>query len=386
MVGPIAPFKGGISAFNTCLANAFINAGFNVRVVAWYDGIVGVSRRDQIDASMPVHSCARYLLKWYNPWTWLRAALYAAKYRPHLLVAHWTFPEVAPIYAVINSVVKRRSPHTKIVYIVHNATPHESHISFRFMEQLCFRNVSHFMVHANSDKKRLSEEVSEVRIYSGFHPVYDRYSELGGAAKKPLIDPDLPVWINETASRPVLLFFGFVKPYKGLDQLLEALTMFEEASLIVAGEFSKNCKHLRDQADSYGLSKRIFWLDRYVPDDEVAAIFELADVVALPYRSGSVSGIASIALAFGVPVVATDVGGLSECVQNGFTGYVVPPGDPQLLAKTLKLAYHQRSRLKKGISQFKEAKSWSRYCEILASWLEPPFAPGTKEAAKGQRK
>ena len=151
LVGPIAPFKGGISAFNTSLANELTHAGHEVHSIAWHNGIAGVPRNEQIDTSMPVQPNAQYLLKWYSPWSWYRTAIYVASCRPDLLVAHWTLPEVAPIYALINTIVKRRSPDTTIAYIVHNATPHEPRTGNRFMRQLGFRNVSHFLVHANSD-------------------------------------------------------------------------------------------------------------------------------------------------------------------------------------------------------------------------------------------
>ena len=385
LVGPIAPFKGGISAFNTSLANAFTDAGHHVQAIAWHNGMIGVPRSEQLDSRMPLHDSARYLLKWYSPRSWLYAGMHAAQYQPDLLIVHWAFPEAAPIYAVINAVVKRRSPATEIVYIVHNATPHEPHISFRFMEQLCFRNVSRFMVHSIADKTQLSQKIPEAQIHSGFHPVYDRYSKADHNANKRPSKPEFAVWISQNTGHPMVLFFGYVKPYKGLDLLLQALKVFGKARLIVAGQFSKPCEYLREQADSYGLSKRIFWLDRYIADDEVTDIFALADIVALPYRHASVSGIASIALAFGVPVVATGVGGLSESIENGSTGYVVPPGDPNRLAQALEKAYLERNRMKIAIRQTRDTKSWNRYCEILLSWAKLPTVLATKNQANQKR-
>lgn len=370
LVGPIAPFKGGISAFNTSLAHELARAGHQVHAIAWLNGTARVPRSEQIDVSMPVQSNVQYLLKWYSPWSWVRAAVHSVSCKPDLLVAHWTLPEVAPIYAVINLIVKRCSPNTRIAYIIHNATPHEPRIGDRFMQKLGFRNVSYFMVHANAEKIKLAKDISCDQIHTGFHPVYDRYLDLRSSMKERLVDPQLTTWLNENTDRPVLLFFGFVKPYKGLDQLLQAMTMFEEALLIVAGQVFSVCKSLRDQVDALGLSKRVFWLDHYIAEDEVPKIFALADIVALPYRSGTQSGVASLAFAFNVPVVATDVGGLSESVDCGSTGYIVPPGNPCAFAKALQRAYNDRSRLRNNISNIKETKSWSRYCEILLSWLE----------------
>lgn len=371
LVGPISPFMGGISAFNTSLANTLTRAGHDVDSIAWYDADFGLTHSEQIDISMPIQLNAQYLIKWYSPWSWYRAAVCSASSSPDLLIAHWTLPEVAPIYAVINSTVLRRNPDTKIVYIVHNANPHESRVGGRFMRQLGFRNVSYFMVHANSEKKNLSKDIPCNQICTGFHPVYDRYLKVNNSAKQCRANPQLAVWLNDNANLPILLFFGFVKPYKGLELLLQALTVFVEARLIVAGKVSSACEYLRGQANILGLSNRVYWLDRYIPEDKVSEIFALADVIALPYRSGTQSGVASLALAFNVPVVATDVGGLSESIDNASTGYVVPPGNSRAFAEALRLAYRNRNKLRNGISKFKEARSWPRYCEILLSCVQP---------------
>ena len=371
LIGPIAPFKGGISAFNTSLADELTRAGHEVHPIAWYNGEAGVARREQIDASMPAQSGVQYLLKWYSPWSWCLAALRSASHSPDLLVAHWTLPEVAPIYAVINAIVKRLSPDTKIVYVVHNAKPHEPRASDRFMRKLGFRNVSHFMVHANAEKKNLPKHIPCDKIRTGFHPIYDRYAEISSSAMEHPVNSQVRAWLNENANLPVLLFFGFVKPYKGLELLLQALTMFAGARLIVAGQVSSSCKYLRGQVNTLGLSHRVFWLDRYIPENEVPDIFALADVIALPYRSGTQSGVASLALAFNVPVVATDVGGLSESIDSESIGYVVPPGDARAFAEALRCAYGNRSKLRTAISNVKEVRSWTRYCEILLSCVGP---------------
>ncbi len=370
LVGPISPFKGGISAFNTSLSNELSRSGHDVHSIAWYNGMAGVSRDEQIDPSMPEQDNAHYLLKWYSPWSWFRAAIQSASYYPDMLIAHWTLPEVAPMYAVINSTLKRLSPNSKIVYIVHNVNPHEPHIGAGYLQKLGFRNVSCFMVHAHSEKNNLSNYVACHRIINGFHPIYDRYLEQSQSANVSAIDAQLVTWLAEKPDRPVLLFFGFVKPYKGLDLLLQALNRFDEALLIVAGQVSNACKPLRDQAKISNMGKRIFWMDRYIAEEQVPEIFSRADIVALPYRSCTQSGVACLAFAFDVPVVATDIGGLSESVDNGLTGYIVPGGDWCAFAQALKRAYSKRDYLRKGISMVKEKNSWSRYCEMLLSCLK----------------
>jgi len=369
LLGPISPFKGGISAFNTSLAEELSRSGHDVYPVAWKNGLIGVSRTDQIDESMSVHPKAQFILKWYSPRTWRCAAVYCASLSPDLLVAHWTVPEVAPVYAAIISAFKRRNLNTAIAYIVHNAEPHEPRIGDQFMRWLGFRGVSHFLLHAHSENKKFFESIPQNKIRIGFHPIYDRYLSVNVSATPLSTNRHFPDWFNTSRNFPVLLFFGFVRPYKGLDLLLKAMVHFKEARLIVAGQISKACLSVRDQTDKLGISGRVYWLDRYIADSEVAEIFTAVDVVALPYQSGTQSGVASLAFAFDVPVVATNVGGLGEAIETGVTGYIVPPCDSYGFAQALRDAYENRVSLKNGIRRNKKARSWARYCDILLSCI-----------------
>jgi glycosyltransferase involved in cell wall biosynthesis len=137
---------------------------------------------------------------------------------------------------------------------------------------------------------------------------------------------------------PVVLFFGLIRPYKGLDVLLRAVARVRErvpVTLVVAGEFYESRAPYDALVASLGLQPAVRFLDRYVPNEEVESLFRAADVVVLPYVSATQSGIAQIALAFERPVIVTDVGGLPEAVRPGETGWVVPPRDPEALARIL---------------------------------------------------
>ncbi len=367
LLGPISPLKGGISAFNTSLADELIGGGHDVHTVSWNNAMVGVKRREQTDPSMPGYPGTRYLLNWYSPRSWFCAARYSASLNADLVIAHWTLPEVAPVYAVINLFLRRRSPTTKIVYIVHNSEPHEKRFADSFLRWLGFRDVSFFLLHADSEKQKVTGLIRDNQILSGFHPIYNRYLNL----EKPTVNPPdyfkFKAWLRETPNIPVLLFFGFVRPYKGLEFLLRALTIFTGARLVVAGAISKGCRSLPGYASTLGLKHRVYWFDRYIEDNEVPAIFAMTDLVALPYQNATQSGVANLAFAFDKPVVTTNVGGLAECVQHKITGYVVPPNDPNKFAQALQSALSNHDALREGIINLKAKRSWSRYCKILLS-------------------
>lgn len=367
LLGPISPLKGGISAFNTSLADELIRIGHDIHTVSWNNATAGVKRSEQTDPSMPRYPGTRYLLNWYSPVSWLYAARYSASINADLVIAHWTLPEVAPVYALINTYLRRRSPTTKIVYIVHNSEPHEPRFADSLLRRLGFRNVSFFLLHADSEKQKINGMVPANKLVKGFHPIYNRYLNIEAPAVNPADHSKFNAWLREAPGVPVLLFFGFVRPYKGLELLLRSLTIFTGARLVVAGAISKACRSLPDYADVIGLKNRVYWFDRYIEDNEVPAIFAATDLVALPYQNATQSGVANLAFAFNKPVVTTNVGGLAECVQHKATGYVVPPNDLNRFAQALQAALLNRDALRDGIVNLKAKRSWSRYCEILLS-------------------
>jgi glycosyltransferase involved in cell wall biosynthesis len=135
---------------------------------------------------------------------------------------------------------------------------------------------------------------------------------------------------------PILLFFGLVRPYKGLDVLLEALARVQRPlHLIIAGEFWTDEVAYREQIEALGLATAVTILNKYVPDEEVAALMQTAAVVVLPYRSATQSAVVQVAFGHGKPVITTNVGGLAEAVVDGRTGLVVPPADPAALAAAI---------------------------------------------------
>jgi glycosyltransferase involved in cell wall biosynthesis len=159
----------------------------------------------------------------------------------------------------------------------------------------------------------------------------------------------------------VALFFGYIRHYKGLDTLLTAwprVRAARPATLVVAGELYEDDAPYRRLAAAAGDSVRM--LTRYVPDDEVEALFKAADVVVLPYRSATQSGVTHVAYALGVPVITTDVGGLAESVVAGETGLVVPPEDPEALSRAIVRFFAEglAPRLRAGVERLREAHSW----------------------------
>jgi glycosyltransferase involved in cell wall biosynthesis len=168
----------------------------------------------------------------------------------------------------------------------------------------------------------------------------------------------------------VLLFFGFVRAYKGLDVLLQALDALEAGAgyhLVVVGEFYEDAQKYRQSLETLERRGQLTLVDRYVPNEEVPLFFSAADLVVVPYLSATQSGVIQMAYAFGKPVVASAVGGIPEVVEDGATGYLVPPGEPGPLAAAVRRYFEgaEHERFAAAIARERDKYSWTRMVETI---------------------
>jgi glycosyltransferase involved in cell wall biosynthesis len=220
-----------------------------------------------------------------------------------------------------------------------------------------------FIVHAQADADKLQREFPEKKILVATIPTF---AGLGGDSTQPVH--------NLPKERPLLLFFGFVRPYKGLDILIDALALVRqefEAHLIVAGEFWDDELKYINQIKNLGLESNVSIVNRYLPDEELVAYVDSADVVVLPYRSATQSAIVQVAFGRGKAVITTNVGGLAEVVEDGLTGFVVPPEDPEALAKAILRFFEEdlKSNFQQNIIEQMERFTWDRLIGIINGFI-----------------
>jgi glycosyltransferase involved in cell wall biosynthesis len=262
-----------------------------------------------------------------NPWTWRRTARYVVRRTPDLLVIPYWMSFFAPAFGWIARRARRAG--TRVLYVVHNALPHERRPGDRLLAQYALRTADACLVMSDAVRRDLEQLGVAAAVHRVEHPVYDHFgAPVPRAAAR--MQLDLPL------EGPVLLFFGFIRRYKGLHVLLESLPHVVEAlpgvRLVVAGEFYEDAAPYHARIQALGLTEHVRLHAAYVPNDDVAAFFGAADVVVQPYVSATQSGVAQIAFHFDTPMIVTDVGGLAEVVPHEHAGLVVPPGDPQALA------------------------------------------------------
>lgn len=331
LVGPAHPYRGGISHFTQMLATEFMRS-HDVMIVGFsrlYPSLFfpGRSQYDEGGALIRVESLR--VIDSVNPVTYFRAARLIVDFAPSLVVFQWWHPFFAPAFRVIASRVRRRLG-AHVLFLCHNVLPHESSFADRALARLGLAAGDAFLVQSREDQIRLAGLLPGATIAVHPHPMYTQFASVSPGR-------------DEARARlgvggRVLLFFGLVRAYKGVDHLLRAFARVAEsldATLLVVGEFYEARGPYDELIVSLGLASRVRIVDRYVPDDEVAVYFSAADLVVLPYRSATQSGIVQTSFAFERPVVVTAVGGLPDIVRDGETGYVVPPGDEGALAAAI---------------------------------------------------
>ncbi|OGF16475.1 MAG: hypothetical protein A2W00_12955 [Candidatus Eisenbacteria bacterium RBG_16_71_46] len=358
VVGPVHPWRGGLAQYLGLLGEALARRA-EVRGVTFtrqYPGPL-FPGRTQLDPQAPLPGFpVERLLDSIGPLSWRRTAAHLERFAPGAVILKWWMPFFAPAFASAVGPLRRRG--TRVVLVCDNLVPHERRPLDGLLTRWMLRNSDGYLVMSDSverDLARLKPGAPHRRVA---HPLYAQF--------------DRGRWTRESARErlglegEVALFFGYVRAYKGLDVLLEAwprVRARRPVTLIVAGEFYEPPAPYRARAAAAGAGA-VRMLDRYIPDEEVEALFKAADVVVLPYRSATQSGVTQVAFALGVPVILTDVGGLGETVRAGETGLVVPPADPAALADAV-IAFFERNlgpSLRAGVERLRHEQSW----EVLA--------------------
>lgn len=331
MIGPVYPYRGGIAHYTTSLALALEKAGHDVQVLSFrrqYPAFLYPGQSDKDPSTNPVRVDASFVLDPLYPWTWHEAMKVVARGQPDLLLIQWWTTFWGPAYSwLVRQARQRKVP---VVYLIHNVLPHETRRWDRPVARLALSPASGFIIQAPHEQQKLLDLIPGARISYCSHPVYQQMSEdfvPKDTARQRL---GLP------ADQLLFLFFGIMRPYKGLIVLLDALAQLKEpAHLVIAGEFWEDVARYRKQIADLGLSERVTLLDRYIPNEEAHLLFSAADALLAPYVGGTQSGSVELAVGYGLPAIVTDriAAGISEA--NLSNMQVVPAGDIPSLAAAL---------------------------------------------------
>lgn len=355
LLSPFPPLKGGIARFSSLLAGALAEAGHEVFPVSFrtlYPRWLLGGRSPVEPGTAEGAALASSGLDLVNPLTWFTTARRIRAMKPDvLLIAYWS-----AILAPLCYVVRRVSGVTTVI-LLHNFTTHEHFPAEGVMKRLLLLSAEGFIALSASVHGELKRFRPSVRSVQLFHPVYE-------PALQPPGREDARLQLGIASEAKLLLFFGYVRGYKGLDMLFEAMAIAVRLDpairLMVAGEFIEGEGRFRALAARLGISGSVDIFPGYVPERETSQLFSAADAVVLPYRSASQSGVARLALGFGVPVIVTAAGGLAEEVEHRGTGWVVEASSPEAFAEGMVAFFRERdpAHMQRRIAASREAASW----------------------------
>ena len=373
LIGPTYPYRGGISHYHTCLIKELSKRN-DVRAINFtrlYPDFLFPGKTQLDESERPLAADSTRIIDSLNPITWIRAGVHAARMKPDLTLIEWWHPFFAPALFTICLLLKlmRRG---NIIFICHNVLPHERSRVDSLLARVAFLLPDGFLVQSREDREKLLGIRPRAPVTVHPHPIYDFFStgSLTRAAARARIG---------AGDEPLLLFFGYIRGYKGLAFLIEAMPEIRArvpAKLLVVGEFYDAPAPYEKLVERLGLGGAVRFENRYVGNEEVEAFFVASDLVILPYVSATQSGIVQIAIAFDRPVVVTEVGGLPEAVSPGKTGFVVPPKDPSALAAAVIRFFEEgwAPRMAPFFAEEKKRFSWeamARAVDEIAAHVAP---------------
>ena len=360
ILGTSFPFRGGLAAYNERLARQFQAEGHTVSIYTFslqYPGFLFPGKSQYADWAAPADLDIHVKVNSVNPLNWLKIGREIKKLNPDLLIIKYWLPFMAPCFGTIARFAKRNHK-TKVITIVDNIIPHEKRIGDNLLTNYYVKPVDGFVAMSKSVLNDIAFfDKNKAKAFCP-HPLFDNFGEIFEreiALEKAKLDK----------SFNYLLFFGFIRAYKGLDLILKAFADSRlrkyPVKLIIAGEFYEDAKPYLDLIDELELNEYIILRTDFIPDNEVGQYFCSADMVVQPYKNATQSGVTQICYHFNKPMLVTNVGGLSEIVPHNVAGYVVEP-QPQEIADSLVDFYenNKKAQFTQGVIGEKPKYQWDR--------------------------
>jgi D-inositol-3-phosphate glycosyltransferase len=359
LIGSAYPLRGGLASFNERIIREYQEQGYDAEIYTFslqYPGILFPGKTQYSTEPAPENLKISVKVNSINPFNWIKVGLELKRMRPDLILVKFWIPFMAPCFGTIVRIAKRNKV-SKVISIVDNIIPHEHRPGDRILAKYWVNSADGFIAMSKlvlADLRSFSKTKPALVCP---HPLYDNYGDW--IPKKEALQR-----LNLSEDFHYLLFFGFIRDYKGLDILINAMSDERlkkmPLKLIVAGEFYCDPKPYFDLIEKLNLKDQIILSNDFIPESKVVDYFCAADLVVQPYKSATQSGVTQIAYNFNKPMIITNVGGLEEFVTNNMVGYVVPP-QPEEVAKAI-LRFYDDKKEEEFISNVKKEKlrfSWS---------------------------
>jgi glycosyltransferase involved in cell wall biosynthesis len=370
LVGPAYPFRGGIAQHGQVLCQKLTDAGHDALMVSFkrqFPRLIfpGKTQMDPSQVRLPVMTYPVFAP--LNPFSWWQSYRRIKGEKPDVVLFNWYTPFFAPGFWVVSRLV-RWGTKARIVYILHNVIPHENLPGSRFLTRLALRTADAYVTHARAVAQDLFSWLPQIKneqVVVSPLPLFECFELFTGSQQ------EARAALNVKTSK-VLLFFGLIREYKGLHFLLRAMPeivkrLNHDVQLFVVGEFYKDRSEYDNLIRELNIGEFVTIRDEYIPNEDVGRYFAAADVAVLPYKTATQSAIIQTAYHLECPVITTDVGGLAEVVEEGVTGFVVPPENPSAIAEAVEMFFARggRAALREGILRERGKYSWEGMVKII---------------------
>lgn len=365
-VSPFYPYRGGIAQFSDSLAN-MLGSSQKVAKINYkrlYPSLLFPGKSQFVDGYDKSEKNIPKGIDSLNVLSSFRLILNIKKEVGNtvLLNVYW-MSFFAPILGFICKFTPKK---VKKIALIHNLIPHETRFFDSILTRFYVNQQDAFIVLSEKVKQDVLKFKPDAKVLALFHPLYDHF---GVKVDKYIAREKYGI----SSDKKVLLFFGLIREYKGLDVLLHALAELDDSYvLIIAGECYGGFDKYQGIIDRKRLKNKIVHLDCFVPDSEIQYLFSATDVCVLPYKNATQSGVTAVALHFDLPIVATNVGALDEYIKDDFTGKLVPPNNSFELAQALKKVTNPNvlESMTSEIKEFKKNLSWEKFSDELIAFIE----------------
>ena len=364
MIGPVYPYKGGISHYTGLMYRA-LSKKYRVRMISYkmqYPKLL--FKKEQKDYSNKAFEIknTKYLINTANPFSCIFAALKIKRMKPDLVIFQWWHPYFAPCYWIMEKVLGKN---IKKMFLCHNVFPHERFPMDKVLTRLVLKQGDCFIIQSSMDLEDLLTVKKDAKYIQTVHPTYNAFKMKGMSKEEAREILDIPT------DERVMLFFGFVRQYKGLKHIINALPEITKelpnVKLYIVGDFDGDKERYLELIREKKIQANIRIFDGYIPDDEVEKFFAACDLVVLPYESATQSGIVQIAYGFCKPVIVTNIGGLPEVVEDGKTGYVVEAFNDEQLGEAVIRFFREDKAIEfeENVKKEEHKYSWDRMLEVV---------------------
>lgn len=369
MIGPVYPYKTGLSYYVGLLYRQLIK-NHEVKLYSYsmqYPKFMYKKPQKDFDDDVVKIDDVEFILNSANPFSWISLAGRINKEKPDLVILQWLHPYFAPCYSVLERLI---SKNIRIAYNCHNALPHERFPLDKALTKFTLSKADLVIAHSNSDAEILREMMPKQNVQVNPHPAYNFFKI------KDMSKEEGRSILNLKENDKVLLFFGLVREYKGLKHLLNAMPdiikKYPEVRLLIAGDFGGGRDKYDEMISDLKIGDYIQIYDGHIPIPDVEKFFAACDIVVLPYESATQSGVIQASYGFEKPVLATNVGGLPDAVDNMKTGYIVEPLRPDLISEAIGDFFdnNRAEEFKQNVIDSAYKFSWERMEKCLLENLE----------------